>query len=55
MCPTLEQQRRAIEACDLPQARLILQQLAELATRQELMLRGAVKRITELECRLGLE
>ena len=63
MCPTLEPQhllrleqvRRAIEAYDLPQARLMLQQLAELATRQELMLRGAVGRIVELECRMGLE
>ena len=63
MCPTLEpqhllrleQQCRAIEAYDLPQARLMLQQLAELATRQELMLRGAVGRIAELECRMGLE
>lgn len=63
MCPTLEpqhllrleQQRRAIEAYDLPQARLMLLQLAELATRQELMLRGAVGRIAELECQVGLE
>lgn len=63
MCPTLEPQHllrlepqhRVIEAYDLAQARAMLAQLAELATRQELMLRGAVGQIAELECRLGLE
>jgi hypothetical protein len=59
MCPVLgpehqlelERQRRSIASYDLTQARDVLWRLAQLCLHQELMLRGATKRIAELECR----
>lgn len=63
MCPTLEahhlltleQQARAIEAYDLQQAQQVLRDLSRLLCHQDLIIRGATKRIAELECQLGLE
>jgi hypothetical protein len=62
MCPTpgpehelsLERQRRAIAGYDLAQARDMLWRLAQLASHQDLIIRGATKRIAELECRAAL-
>ena len=59
MCPTLgpehhlmlERERRAIEGYDLPEARVMLRRMADLMLRQELIIRGATRRIAELECR----
>jgi hypothetical protein len=59
MCPELEpqhhleleRQRRAIAAYDLPQAQAMLRKLAQLAQRQDLIIRAATKHIAELECR----
>ncbi len=58
MCPVLgpehqlqlERERRAIEAYDLPQARAMLRSMAQLMLQQELIIRGATRRIAELEC-----
>jgi hypothetical protein len=63
MCPQLEphhlleleRQHRAVAHYDLPQAQQTLLDLTQLLLRQDLILRGAVRRIAELECRLGLE
>lgn len=62
MCPVrgpeheleLERQRRSIQSYDLGQAQDMLWRLAQLCHHQELMLRGATKRIAELECREAL-
>ena len=59
MCPELEpqhhleleRQRRAIATYDLPQAQAMLRKLAQLAQRQDLIIRAATKHIAELECR----
>jgi hypothetical protein len=51
---TLERQRRVIETYDLKQAQAMLRQLCELSARQDLIIRGAVKRIAELECQQAL-
>ncbi len=58
MCPTLgpehqlqlERERRAIEAYDLPEAQAMLRSMAQLMMHQELIIRGATRRIAELEC-----
>jgi beta-lactamase class A len=63
MCPELEpqhhleleRQRRAIAAYDLPQAQAMLRKLAQLAQRQDLIIRGATKRIAELELQQVLQ
>lgn len=52
---TLEQQRRAVESYSLPQAKDMLMRLCQLSLHQDLIIRGATKRIAELECRLALE
>lgn len=62
MCPvkgpehelTLEQERRSIASYDLPRAQDMCWRLAQLCLHQELMLRGATRRIAELECREAL-
>ena len=63
MCPvlgpehmlTLERERRAIDGYDLPQAKAMLRSMSQLMLQQELMLRGATKRIAELECQEALQ
>lgn len=63
MCPVLgpehellmEQQRRAVSAYDLPQAQAMLIKLAQLCQHQELIIRGATRRIAELECREAVQ
>jgi hypothetical protein len=52
---TLEQQRRAVESYSLPQAKDMLMRLCQLSLHQDLIIRGATRRIAELECRLALE
>ena len=47
----LERERRAIEGYDLQEARVMLRKMADLMLRQELIIRGATRRIAELECR----
>lgn len=59
MCPVLEQHhelelermRRSIAGYDLGQARDLCWRLAQLAHHQDRIIRGATKRIAELECR----
>ena len=51
---TLEQQRRALETYDLPQAKEMLYRLCQLSMHQDLIIRGATQRIAELECTLAL-
>lgn len=51
---SLERQRRAIDGYTDAQAKAMLLQLAELAMRQELIIRGATRRIAELECQAAL-
>lgn len=63
MCPTLdthhqltlEQQYRAIAEYDLPEAQQMLCGLVKLLIHQDLIIRGATRRIAELECRIGLQ
>lgn len=52
---TLEQQRRAVDGYTLPQAKAMLLQLCQLSLHQDLIIRGATRRIAELECTLALE
>jgi hypothetical protein len=52
---TLEQQRRAVDGYTLPQAKAMLLRLCQLSLHQDLIIRGATRRIAELECRLALE
>lgn len=52
---TLEQQRRAIENYSLEDARKMLLSLCQLTMHQDLIIRGAVKHIAELECRQALQ
>ncbi len=47
---TLERQRRAVEAYSADQAREMLVRLCELTMHQDLIIRGATRRIAELEC-----
>ena len=62
MCPVreqhheleLERQRRSIQSYDLGQARDMLWRLAQLAMHQDMIIRGATRRIAELECRVAL-
>lgn len=62
MCPVrgpehelqLERERRSIASYDLPRAQDMFWRLAQLCLHQELMLRGATRRIAELECREAL-
>lgn len=62
MCPTrdahheleLERMRRSIQGYDLAQAQDLCWRLAQLAHHQDLIIRGATKRIAELECREAL-
>jgi hypothetical protein len=46
----LERQRRSIAGYDLAQARDLCWRLAQLAQHQDLIIRGATRRIAELEC-----
>lgn len=52
---TLEQQRRAIENYNLADAKKMLFSLCQLAMNQDLIIRGAVKHIAELECQQALQ
>lgn len=52
---TLERQRRAVEDYTLPQAKDMLIKLCQLSLHQDLIIRGATRRIAELECTLALE
>ncbi len=62
MCPTrgpeheleLERQRRSIASYDLQHAQDMLWRLAQLCQHQELIIRGATRRIAELECEQAL-
>lgn len=62
MCPALgpehqlqlERERRAIDGYDLPQAKAMLRSMAQLMLQQELIIRGATRRIAELECGAAL-
>jgi hypothetical protein len=51
---TLEQQRRAVDGYTLPQAKAMLLRLCQLSLHQDLIIRGATRRIAELECTLAL-
>jgi hypothetical protein len=51
---TLERQRRAVEDYTLPQAKDMLIKLCQLSMQQDLIIRGATRRIAELECTLAL-
>jgi hypothetical protein len=51
---TLERQRRTVEDYTLPQAKDMLIKLAQLSMQQDLIIRGATRRIAELECTLAL-
>lgn len=51
---TLERQKRAVESYDLPQAQAMLIKLCQLSLHQDLIIRGATRRIAELECTLAL-
>ena len=63
MCPTvephqrleLERQRRSIEGYNLQQAQDLCWRLAQLAHHQDLIIRGATRRIAELECREAVQ
>lgn len=52
---TLEQQRRAIDHYSLSDARKMLFSLCQLTMHQDLIIRGAVKHIAELECQQALQ
>jgi hypothetical protein len=62
MCPVLgpeyhlqlEQERLAIDGYDLPQAKAMLRSMTQLMLQQELIIRGATRRIAELECGAAL-
>lgn len=62
MCPVrgpehdleLERQRRGIMSYDLATARDLCWRLAQLAQHQDLIIRGATRRIAELECGAAL-
>jgi hypothetical protein len=62
MCPVreahheleLERMRRSIQGYDLNQAQDLCWRLAQLAHHQDLIIRGATRRIAELECREAL-
>jgi len=51
---TLERQKRAVESYDLVQAQQMLIKLCQLSMHQDLIIRGATRRIAELECNLAL-
>lgn len=51
---TLERQKRAVESYDLEQAQQMLLKLCQLSMHQDLIIRGATRRIAELECNLAL-
>ena len=51
---TLERQRRAVDVYDEQQAKAMLKQLCQLAMHQDLIIRGALKRIAELELQEAL-
>lgn len=51
---TLERQRRVIAGYSVEEAREQLWRLCQLATHQDIMLRGAVKRVAELELSIEL-
>lgn len=51
---TLERQKRAVENYDLGQAQEMLLKLCQLSMHQDLIIRGATRRIAELECTLAL-
>ena len=51
---TLEQQRRSIQSYDLAHAQDMCWRLAQLCQRQDLIIRGATRRIAELEAKEAL-
>jgi hypothetical protein len=51
----LERMRRSIQGYDLNQARDLCWRLAQLCHHQDLIIRGATRRIAELECREALK
>lgn len=51
---TLERQRRAIEAYDLPQAQAMLLRLCQLSMHQDLIICSATRHIAALECQQAL-
>lgn len=63
MCPIreqhheleLERQRRSIQGYDLERAQDMCWRLAQLCLSQDLIIRGATKRIAELECRAAVD
>lgn len=52
---TLERQRRAVDDYSEAQAKAMLLQLCQLTMHQDLIIRGATRRIAELECREALD
>jgi hypothetical protein len=51
----LERQRRSIQSYDLQRAQDMCWKLAQLAMHQDLIIRGATRRIAELECQEALK
>jgi hypothetical protein len=51
---TLERQRRAVDSYDERQAKEMLKKLCQLSMHQDLIIRGALKRIAELELKEAL-
>ena len=51
---TLERQRRAIEHYSEKEAKQMLLKLCQLTMHQDLIIRGATRHISELECRQAL-
>lgn len=51
---TLERQRRAVDSYDEQQAKEMLKKLCQLSMHQDLIIRGALKRIAELELKEAL-
>lgn len=52
---TLERQRRAVADYSETQAKEMLVKLCQLSMHQDLIIRGATRRIAELECLQALE
>lgn len=52
---TLERQRRAVEHYSEAEAKSMLLKLCQLSMHQDLIIRGATRRIAELECLQALQ